>query len=299
MTGRFFNFMRMRLFLAAGMAAFFSCTAPIDINTRDSEPVIVIYGCLTGENSHQQVRITGSSPYFDDRENRNISGADVRIKDSEGNEYAMEYAEKGYYISSVKFAARPGITYHLTVEVDFDENGETERYEAETTVPPPLALDSVDVRPLTIMGYRHFSLNIYAQDPPGTDNYYLFKFLINDSISNDKISKFIITGNEFFKGEYLKGVTIYYFEDLTDEKVVEKNKDNDDVYMASPGDRIRLQTMNIEEGYYKFINQCTSEMRGENPMFGGPPSNIITNISNGAAGFFTGYCIHEIATEIP
>jgi hypothetical protein len=149
------------------------------------------------------------------------------------------------------------------------------------------------------MGYRHFSLNIYAQDPPEVPNYYLFKFFINDSISNDKVSKFIITGDEFFNGEYLKGVSIFYFEDLTDEKVVKKNEGNDDVYMASPGDRIRLQTMNIEEGYFQFIDQCMSEMHGENPMFGGPPSNIITNISNGGAGFFTGYCIHEIKTVIP
>lgn len=296
MMNRFLKFTLM-WFLPA--AAFFSCTAPIDINTRDSEPVIAIYGCLTDKNSYQYVRITSSSPYFDDKENGSISDAHVLIRDSEGNEYLLEYGDEGYYTSPVRFAARPGVTYNLTVEVDFDENGETEIYEAETTIPPFLALDSVDVRPLTIMGYQHFALNIYAQDPPEADNYYLFKFFINDSVSNDKISKFIITDDEFFKGEYMEGVNIYYFEDFTDENVVEKNKDNDDVYMVSPGDKIRLQAMNIEKGYYEFINQCISEMYGENPMFGGPPSNITTNISNGAVGFFTGYCIHEKRTEIP
>jgi hypothetical protein len=285
--------------IAVFQVIIFSCTAPMDINTRDSAPVIVIYGCLTDENRYQRVRITGSSPYFDDKENRSVPDADVRIEDSEGNEYLMEYEDMGYYMSRVKFAARPGVTYYLTVEVDFNEDDEVELYEAETTILPLLALDSANVMPLSIMGYRHFSLNIYAQDPPETDNYYLFKFFVNDSVSNSNISNLIVADDEFFKGEYMNGVNIYYFDDIMYEKVVEKNKYYDDEYMVSSGDKIRLQTMNIEKGYYKFIDQCISEMYGENPMFGGPPSNITTNISNGAAGFFTGYCIHEVRTEIP
>jgi hypothetical protein len=293
---RFFSLILICILL---VAAFFSCTAPVDINTRDSEPVIVIYGCLTDEDKYQHIRITGSSPYFDDKENTVVSDASVQITDSEGNTYPLEYGNKGYYISPVKFSARPGVTYHLMVDVDFDKDGINEVYEAVTTIPPMLATDSAAIRPIDIMGYRHFALNIYAQDPPETDNYYLFKFFINDSISNDKVSKFIITDNEFFKGQYMKGVTIYYFEDAMDENVVEKNEDEDDTYMVFPGDRIRLQTLNIEKGYYKFIEQSISEMHGENPMFGGPPSNITTNISNGAVGFFTGYCIHETNTVIP
>jgi hypothetical protein len=285
--------------LWGGTAALYSCTAPFEINTHDSDPVIVIYGCLTDEYSRQHVRITASSPYFDDQENRTVSGANVRVTDSDGNEYAMKYGDNGYYASLARFAARPGITYYLRVEVDFDGDGETETYGAETTIPPLPALDSVAVRPLTIMGYRHFSLNIFLQDPPGSDDCYLFKFFINDSLSNDRISKFIVSDDAFFNGEYVKGATVYYFEDITDAKVVEKNRENDDVYMVSPGDRIRLQAMRIEKGYYEFINQCNSEMRGENPMFGGPPSNITTNISAGAVGYFTGYCIHEIRTEVP
>lgn len=293
------RFLHATLRLIFFYAVFCSCTAPIDINTRNSEPVIVIYGCLTDENIHQSVRITASSPYFDGKENRNVADADVRIKDSEGNEYALEYRQNGYYASRVKFAVRPEVTYFLTVEVDFNADGVTERYEAVTTVPPLLALDSVEIKPLSIMGYRHFSLKIYAQDPPGTDNYYLFRFFINDSLSNDRISEFIISEDRLFKDEYINGLNIFYFEDITDKDVVEKNKDKDRAYMVLSGDRIRLRTMNIEMGYFRFINQCTSEMRGENPMFGGPPSNIITNITNGAAGYFTGYCIHEIQTEIP
>ncbi|MDR2680782.1 MAG: DUF4249 domain-containing protein, partial [Tannerella sp.] len=286
MMKRLFGFIPVYVF---PLAVLFSCTAPIDINTRDSEPVIVIYGCLTDENKHQSVRITSSSPYFDNKENSPVADANVQIEDSEGNVYDLSYGENGYYFSKSRFAVRSGATYHLRVDVDFDKDGTPETYESVTTVSPVLTIDSINVKPLNIMGYRHFALNVFAQDPPGVKDFYLFRFYINDSLSNNQISNYIVTDDEFFDGSYLEN-TIYYFEDITDENVVEKNKDNDNIYMVSPGDRIRLQALNIEEGYYKFINECTSEMRGENPMFGGPPSNISTNLTNGAVGYFTGYC---------
>lgn len=278
---------------------FTSCTARMHIDTRDSEPVIVIYGCLTDVNNFQSVRITRSSPFFDDKENESVSDAHVRIQTSEGDVYELLYEGAGHYAATTRFAARPGVTYSLTVDVDFNKDGVIETYEAETTIRPVVPIDSANITPQDIMGYRHFSLNVYLQEPAETENYYLFKFYINDSISNDKISEFIISEDRMYNGTYLDGVNITYFEDATDEKVVEKNKDDDDVYMAVPGDRIRLFVFNIEKGYFHFIRECITEQGGENPLFGGPPSNISTNLSNGAVGYFTGYCMQEKLAIVP
>jgi hypothetical protein len=295
MMNRFLTYIPVYVFLTA---VFFSCTAPIDINTRDSEPVIVIYGCLSNKRKYQSVRITGSSPYFDNKKNEVVEDAKVWIKDSEGHDYTLLYGEDGYYFSDSRLHVCPGVTYHLIVNVDFDKDGTIETYEAMTTIQPLLTIDSIDVKPITIMGYRHFSLNIYMQDPPETENFYLFRFYVNDSLSNNQISDYIVTDDEFFNGSYVEN-TVYYFEDITDEKVVKKNEGDDNVYMVSPGDKIRLQMINIEKGYCQFINECNAELRGGNPMFGGPPSNISTNLSNGAVGFFTGYCVCERMTVVP
>lgn len=280
-------------------ALFFSCTAPIDISTRNSEPVIVIYGYITDEYKSQYIRITSSSPYFDENTNRAITDAEVWVTASTGEEYPFVGRENGYYISHVRFAGISGVTYRLSVKVDFDQDGEDEIYEAETTILPVVPVDSIEIMPIDIMGYRHFSLNFYMQEPAETENYYLFKFFINDSISNDKISEFLISDDRMYNGEYVPGANITYFEDATDEDVIEKNKDDDDVYMAYPGDRVRVQILNIEKGYYHFIDQCISEKYGENPFFGGPPSNISTNLSNGAIGYFSGFCIQEQLTVVP
>ena len=297
MIHKYIKFVPAVLFAAITL---FSCVAPIDINTRDSEPVIVIYGQLTDETKFQYIRITSSSPYFDQKANTVISDAKVMVTSSDGGKYPFISEKEGYYISERIFAVSPGVTYNLTVEVDFDKDGVMEMYEAKTTIPPMIPVDSVDVKPISIMGYRHFSLNLYMQDPPEAENFYLFRFYINDSIANNKISEYIVSDDRMFNGEYMSGISIYYFEDATDEKNYNTpGTDEDRNYYANPGDKIRLQILNIEKGYCNFINESISEKYGENPFFGGPPSNITTNLSNGAIGYFTGFCIQEKRTVVP
>ena len=277
------------------ISMFFSCVAPIDINTRDSEPVIVIYGCLTDELTNQYIRITRSSPYFHDETNPAVTGAKVSVTSSAGREYTFLSDKDGYYYSQRRFSVVPGTTYRLSVEVD------GEFYQAETTTFPIVPADSIDINLLDIMGFNHYSLNIYMQEPYEAANFYLFKFIINDSISNDRVSEFIISDDIMFNGEYMNGASVFLFEDATDPDLQELNKNNDiDFgYWVSPGDRIRLQILNIEKGYFKFIQECMNEKHGENPFFGGPPSNITTNLSNGAIGYFSSFCIQEKEAVFP
>lgn len=279
---------------------FSSCTAPIEINTKNSDPVPIIYGYITDQNIKQYIRILSSSPYFEEIKESAIDNADVSIADAEGENYIFNYTEDGYYESVLAFAAKENMKYHLTVELDFDKDGKTEFYEAETTIPEKVMADSIVINPLTLMGFRHFALNLYLQEPAETKNFYLCKFTINDTISNGKMDEYIIFEDRMINGTYLNGVTINYFEDATDEKNMQRyDDDNRNQYLVSPGDKIILQVINIEEGYYHFINECVREKNGENPFFGGPPSNITTNISNGAIGYFSGYAIQELESVIP
>jgi hypothetical protein len=59
--------------------------------------------------------------------------------------------------------------------------------------------------------------------------------------------------------------------------------------IPQPGDTITLQMSGITKDYFNFIIQLqdqTSQFR--NPLFSGPPANVITNIE-GASGFFAAY----------
>jgi hypothetical protein len=275
-----------------------SCTAPIELDTRNSEPVIVIYGCLTDEYRNHFIRITSSSPYFQQQSNRPVSDALVQVVSSEGKSYDFKHFEDGVYVSVDTFACVAGTTYKLSVTTDFDGDAANETYTAETTPLPPLTVDSIAVISVEMMGFRHYSLIISMQDPPETDNYYLYKYFVNDSITNDKLSRLIVSDDGAYNGAYLQEVAVSYFEDANNEKVVERVEDNDYVIFVKPGDSVRLQTLNIEQGYYQFINDCSRERRGENPIFGGPPSNITTNISGNGTGYFTSYCVRELTAKV-
>jgi len=279
-----------------------ACTAPIELETRDSEPVIVIYGILTDANKYQSIRITKSSPYFDAASTIPVTDATVTVTSSRGREHQFRYDEDGYYVSTDNFTAAQGLTYRLRVEVDFQGNGNKELYEAETTVLPPVPVDSIGIKRMDIMGFSHYNLYISMQEPPETENYYLYRYFINDTISNDSMDDFIISEDRMYNGSYLDNITVQYFNDATDERFSQEDDEEEERnnrFRVSPGDTVRLQTLNIEAGFYTFISDCSRERRGENPFFGGPPSNIITNISNGGVGYFSSFSINELTTIVP
>lgn len=65
------------------------------------------------------------------------------------------------------------------------------------------------------------------------------------------------------------------------------------------GDEVIVEFCRVEKGYYRFIDQAQEVQNGENPMFGGPPSNIEENISNGAVGYFATYSPVQLRAIAP
>lgn len=273
-----------------------SCTASIDLKTNDSEPVIVIYSCLSDQLSYQTVKLSASSPYFEEKQNQPVSDAVVIIRSS-GNEVfeLKERAnEKGTYQTQVPMAAATGVTYRLTVEVDFDEDGVLETYEATTTMPRLFALDSIRINPTKIMGYQHYALEMYGMEEPGED-YYLCRFVVNDTLSRFKLSQYVVFSDKGYDNRPFEGTVLTYIDDASNDFIEE----DDDYLVVEPGDKLALHISRIEKGYYDFIWQCQQEKSGENPFFGGPASNITTNISNGGVGYFTSYHTSVLEAYIP
>jgi hypothetical protein len=265
------------------------CTEPFDIKTDDSPPVIVIYGELTDEFKHQEVMISRSSPYFDDAPNVGISGAEVTIQSSNNEIYHLleNAGVQGLYYSRDKFSASVGVNYSLSVEVDFDKDGILDKYEAETTILPVVIPDSLTLEPIEMFGHKNYFLYMHFQAPP-EENYYLFKINYNDSLVTKKLSRYLISDDALFRGQYAKG-NLYRFDDISNWETDSEENRKRSIYLQ-PGDKIEARISLISKGYFDFIDQCQREQNGENPMFGGPASNIVTNISNGGVGYFSGYC---------
>ncbi len=58
----------------------------------------------------------------------------------------------------------------------------------------------------------------------------------------------------------------------------------------------------ITEEYYHFVTKIQLSIQSSNPMFGGGPANVSSNINNRAVGFFSVYSSSKasiILSEIP
>ena len=266
-----------------------SCTEPFDIETNNSPPVIAIYGTFTNDTTHHFVQVSISSPYFDTAQNPRVSGAEVSVS---FGDRVLSYIEidstPGVYRTVDSIAGTPGTTYTLRVKTDFNGDGTVDTYEAVSTMPELCAPDSIQVRNLNLMGRHVHAVHLYVQDSPAKD-FYLIRYKINDSVIYNRISRYTITDDLGFNGEYINGIMINTFNDISEkQKHEEEDRDNpgrERVYLQS-GDTLSFAFSKIEQGYFDFIQQCKRERNGENPFFGGPPSNIITNLTNGAVGYF-------------
>jgi hypothetical protein len=266
-----------------------ACTEPFDIKTNDSAPVIVINSIITDELKVQEVNIIRSSPYFDATSNQGISGATVAMRSGNTTYSFQESATKqGLYLSETPFSAVVGATYFLTVEVDFDGDGILDRYDAQTTILLPPAIDSLKIKPVELFGHKNHQLYVYAQDPPAAD-FYIFNVALNDSLLTTQLTDFIVANDRGFNDQYVEG-DIYLFDDLSEWATDTEEQRKKSIYLRE-GDVIDVQIGLISEGYFDFIKQCSSGKDGENPMFGGPASNVVTNISKGGVGYFAGYAV--------
>ena len=290
--------MKNTLYIFSLFIFLIGCTEPIEIKTNDSEPVIVIYGVLTDVLEQQSVRITRSAPYFSNEPNPAVSGAEVIITSSEGDEFQLfeNVKNPGTYFSENKWAAQSGVYYTLNVNVDFNRTGIIDNYQASTIFAPTVFLDSIKIVPIHIMGHFNHALNIYGQDSEA-EEYYLFRVLVNDSLATTMLSQYLLTDDIMFNGQYIDGLTINYYGDISEWETDSEEQRRNSIYLQA-GDKVEVKISSIPKAYYDFIIQCQNQMRGENPMFGGPASNISTNISNGGVGFFTGYCTSSITTEV-
>jgi len=285
------------LLSAFWMIAFFgSCTELIELKTANSEPVVVIYGCLTENTVHQTVYIAMSSPYFVAEPNKPVSDAIVSIQTSDDQTFELEETnEKGLYRTKYPMAAIAGITYHLTVSVDPNQSGNLKHFEATTTMQRPFLVDSINIEVRYLMGYKYYSLNLYAQEEEGPDFYCAYT-IINDSLYTSYISSYTVFSDYGIDGRYIDGLPVIQLEDYENERFSDTNTY---YHFVKPDDKVTCCISLIEKGYYDFLQQCQSERRGENPFFGGPASNIATNISNGGVGYFTAFSTTRIDTYVP
>ena len=265
-----------------------SCTQRIDIHVDDAPPRIVIYGYITTDTKQHTIHITRSAGYFTTDSPEGISKAEVTITDNDGKVIPLIENDtmQGMYQTATDVYGEEGKTYTLDVHINSDANLPAAHYRAEAYLQHINHIDSVGLQ-TSLLFRQSVEVLLYAQDIGG-NNYYSIFVAINDSIVNARITRFMVMDNVLFRGQYMNGIACYYLNQNPDSE--SRNE------VLQIGDIVTLNINAISQEYATFISNAQSEIRGSNPIFGGPPANVPSNIRcisppNGtpALGFFTAY----------
>ncbi len=217
------------------------------------------------------MRVSTSVDFYDNIASAPVTDATVVIRDDQNNEFSFVHnpegdeAREGYYMSQEEFAGQVGVEYSLTVTVG------SEMYTAADRLLPVTAIDSLTV---TVNddefddpddpGY-FYEVLFYAKEPQDRKDFYLFKFYRNDSLLRDDENDIYFSDDDLL-AEEINGVPTAGF--------------------YSFGDTARVEMYSISRQGFVYYNDLTNLLQGDGGMFGAPPVNPRTNLSNDALGFF-------------
>ena len=88
-----------------------------------------------------------------------------------------------------------------------------------------------------------------------------------NGVRNDSLNRAAFVDDVLYDGAYVQGVVV-------------------DVVHVVPGDTVRTEQMSITGEAYDIITAILTETDWRGGPFDPPPSNVPSNVSNGAFGFF-------------
>jgi hypothetical protein len=260
-----------------------SCTERIEIELDETYTRLVVYGTITTDTTRHYVELSKTTSYYYNEAPPMISGAEVSISDSEGNRVVLTEVAPGKYATPDDYYAVAGRTYTLDVQLQEEVNG-FKSYTASSLAKEIYPIDSIGLMYQPDWGEKGFyEVTCYYQDPT-TRDFYMFNIFKNGDMLTDTISNRFITNDDFYNGNYTNGIGVGYLDQANEREELK------------PGDTITFQACSITEDYFNFIWTLQQETGFSTPLFSGPPANVKSNVSNGAAGFFAAYGVAYSST---
>ena len=238
----------------------FSCTERIDIKTDDAAPCLSVFGYITNKINHHFIKITYTAGYFTTEPPKGISNATVTISDGTNVCILTESVDSaGVYVTPPTFYAVEGKTYTLDISLDFDNDGVNEQYRATAYMPYATRVDTVILSPSKIPSTPN--LLLFGKVPDIQENN-LALYINKNSEKRNIFGYFLILTDSYFEGYDIDG---YEFPCVVRDGI-------------KTGDTIIFRVNSFSHDFSHFISHAKSEVGGSNPIFGGPPADVGTNI---------------------
>jgi hypothetical protein len=243
-----------------------ACEDVIEIDLDNIEPILVIEAVITDQTIQQTVKLSKTGNYFEPGIYPAISSANVILSDNLGKSENLSEVNPGIY-QTTHLLGTAGVVYNLSVEVEDME------YTAVSEMPVRVNIETLsteffEATPRFDEGYFvicHFT------DPAGTSNYYRFKTYENGVLLNSS-SDFILRDDKIFDGNTVQiplAIKTFQINDTVTVELLSLNRDTYD--------------------YYNTLIEGSSGPDGM--MSSSTPANPVSNISNGAMGYFGVYTI--------
>ena len=238
----------------------------IELDFSEFESQIVVVGSITDQPGPYTVNISKTKSHNNRQRFPVVVGAEVIISDDAGNSETLSEEKAGCY-RTASLQGVPGRTYTLFVEVD------GESYTAVSKMPEPMVFDSV--------GY----------DLYGNDAFLRVAFTNRKDVED--YMRFILYRN----GNH--ALTYLYQDRFEDAEHIEYTE-FDIIFQRY--DFIRIEMMTIDEqmyGYYSMLGDKGDNMDIELPDFIELTSyNPISNLSNGAFGYFSAHTLRTYTFSV-
>jgi len=244
--------------LVAAMALLSSCEKIIHLDLGSSNSRLVIQGNVYNEVGSYEVKISKTIDFDAQNIYPAVTNATVIISDNTGQSETLSQVSDGTYVTS-NLQGRIGRTYTLTVTVD----GET--YKASSTMPAPVGIDSIYYKKSIFGGDNLIALDFINR--PNKENYYRVIHFVNNKQST--------SFNVFSENtDQMERITCSFMSTDYTPTVTNPKLEN--------GDKITVWLECIDKGVFEYFRTANSE-GGQNAS----PANPVSNISNGALGYFS------------
>ncbi|MFD2726235.1 DUF4249 domain-containing protein [Hyunsoonleella rubra] len=253
---------------------FTACTDVIDVDVPEAPPRLVVEASIDWEKSTsgavQTVKLSMSTPFFENLTDTAVTDASVKItNDTSNQEFILSHQGDGIY-STFEFV--PQLNQSYTLEII--HNGET--YTAQETMTPVVDIDEVSQAREGGFDGDALEVDIYFNDPPNEENFYLFRF----EEQGDLLPELLAIPDEFTDGNRMK----VFFEKEDDEDSGEEE--------FEPGDTAFISFYGVSKQYFNYIDLLIDQYENAENPFGTVPArlkgNVIntTNPDNYAFGYF-------------
>jgi len=262
-----------------------ACTEQIEIDLDSTYARLVVEGVITTDSINHYVLLSITSDYFSNRPSPKVQDAMLELTfEDETMQLIENEAIPGRYETPYAFRGVIGTTYDLDIrQLDVNQDGEEEHYHASSTMAGGSELEKIELKYYPTPVVSGYTVFVYLYHPIEFRDWFGFKLIKNGDILTDSLSKYSIVSDELFDTGYFPGLPAGFLSDEDPREAVH------------PGDTITFELNCIEEPYYNFVSEAQLELAGNFPLFSGPPSNIISNIDNGALGTFTAYSIQRFS----